>query len=282
MKFRQSVSLIILLALLSACSTRFLYDRLDWLIVWRVGGFVSLTAEQKDSFRTDLRDHLGQIRIEELPRIAGEIRKVSARLAANEFSAETIEAAYQRALTETDSLMTGLVPLSVNLLMSLDTEQKQELLENLNELNAEMYETYSGTSPEQRRKNRNKSTIKGIQRFTGRLSAGQKQLIDESLTSMADASEEWIAYQRDWQQRFFALLQEQPPREEYESRLTELFIYPRNYHSDEYRQRVDSNRRIMNGMTAQLLLGLSDGQRRRAVAKLDGYAARVASLAESG
>ena len=39
---------------LSACSTRFFYERLDWFIGWEIGGYVSLTNEQEDALPTDL------------------------------------------------------------------------------------------------------------------------------------------------------------------------------------------------------------------------------------
>jgi hypothetical protein len=62
--------------------------------------------------------------------------------------------------------------------------------------------------------------------------------------------------------------------------LTLLFVYPRSFHSPEYRARVDANRIIFNNMLAELLTGLTDKQRSRAVDKLDGYADMLRKLSD--
>jgi hypothetical protein len=166
-------------------------------------------------------------------------------------------------------------------LLSLSDEQVDELFESLEEFNQEMYEEYSGRTEEERRKNRDKSTVKFVQRFTGRLDDEQKLLITDALASMGDASEQWIEYQREWQRRFRDLIVNRPPSEEFRAELTTLFVYPRSFHSEEYRATVDANRTIFNQMFADLMNSLNDKQRGRFVDKIEGYADLVAKLAES-
>ena len=68
------------------------------------------------------------------------------------------------------------------------------------------------------------------------------------------------------------LIETRPPEDEYREELTLLFVYPRDFHSDEYRRKVDANRQILNEALAELLTGLGPRQRKRMVKKLDGYA----------
>ena len=86
--------------------------------------------------------------------------------------------------------MSGIVDPSMRFLRSLDEDQVQELFENLEEINQEMYEEYSGRNPEEREENRNKSAIKGTQEWTGRLNDEQKKLLTDALAEMDDASTE--------------------------------------------------------------------------------------------
>ena len=118
------------------------------------------------------------------------------------------------------------------------------------------------------------------QRFTGRLSSEQKFLITDARARMADSSEEWIEYQREWQRRFRALVENPPPSQAFRDELTLLFVYPRSFHTPEYRATVDANRAIFNDMLAELLTGLTDKQRSRVVEKLDGYAGMLLKLSE--
>ena len=118
------------------------------------------------------------------------------------------------------------------------------------------------------------------QRFTGRLSDEQKLLITDALAEMADSSEQWIEYQREWQLRFRLLVENPPPSQEFRDEITLLFVYPRNFHTPEYRATVDANRVIFNNMLSELLNGLSNNQRSRVVEKLGGYSELLNKLSE--
>lgn len=272
--------IVLLIVGVSACSTRFLYDKIDTFVVWKMGSFVSLSKPQKEELKQQIGDQLEVVRQDELPRVAGVLDEAARGIESGYVTPEMLDDGYRQMLALFDEFMLGIVPVSEWFLLSLSDEQVAELFENLEELNQEMYEDYSGPTAEERRENRDKSAIKMAQRFTGRLSAEQKLLITDALARMGDSSEEWIEYQREWQRRFRALVENPPPSQEFRDELTLLFVYPRSFHTPEYRATVDANRAIFNDMLAELLTGLTDKQRSRVVEKLDGYAGTLQKLAE--
>jgi hypothetical protein len=267
--------------ILGGCSSRFLYNKLDSLIVWRVQSYVSLTAEQKRDLKTDLQAHLDRIRLDEMPRAVALLEQSARQLESGPVTVAMMDARYREAQQVYDGLMLGIVPLAERFLRSLSEDQISEYFANIDELNDEMYDDYSGRTPDVREENRNRSALKMAKKFFGELSDEQQQLITGTLAGMEDASEEWIDYQRLWQQHFRELMQERPVADIYRARLTDLFVYPRNLHSAEYRARVDGNRVILNGMLEELFASLSDSQRQRAVKKLNGYADLLRELAEA-
>jgi hypothetical protein len=277
----RRIAVVFLCLLFTACSTNFFYERIDWFVVWRVNGYVSLTDEQKASLKADVGQRLDEMRVDELPRASRLLRQAGKDVNSGYVTADMIDARYQEMLDEFDQFMLGIVPVAMKLLRSLDDEQVAELFAELEEVNAEMYDEYSGRTAETREKNRNKSAIKSTQKWTGRLSDEQKLLIKEALAKMDDASEQWIDYQRQWQSRFKALIETRPPEDEYRQELTQLFVYPRELHSSEYRARVEANRGILNDMLAELLTGLSDKQRQRMVGELDDYADDLIKLSRA-
>jgi hypothetical protein len=277
----RRIAVVFLCLLFTACSTNFFYERIDWFIVWRVNGYVELNDEQKASLKADIGQRLDEMRVDELPRASRLLRQTARDVNSGYITADMIDARYQEMLVEFDQFMLGVVPVAMKLLRSLDDEQVAELFAELEEANAEMYDEYSGRTAEAREKNRNKSAIKSTQQWTGRLNAEQKLLIKEALAKMDDASEQWIDYQREWQFRFKALIETHPPEDEYRKELTQLFVYPRDLHSSEYRSRVEANRAILNNMLAELLTGLSDKQRQRMVGELDDYADDLIKLSRT-
>jgi len=279
---RSTFVLLCLSIFLTACSARFLYNKLDTFIIWKLNSYVSLTGEQKQALRSDLQTHLDSLRLNDMPQFAALIDMAAREVEAGPVSAAQIDARYEQMMSLYDEFMLGIVPLTERFLRDLSAEQVDELFANLDEINDEMYEDYSGRTPEQREKNRNKSAIRGVSDFTGRLNDEQKRLITDALERMDDASVQWIDYQRTWQQRFRALVSERPPLEVYHDELTMLLVYPRSLHSAEYRRKVDGNRIILNDMLSELLTGLSDRQRARMVKKLDEYVELLTDLAEAG
>jgi hypothetical protein len=279
--WRACLLLALLALVLGGCSSRFLYNKLDTLIVWRVQSFVTLTDEQEANLKADLQAHLDHVRINEMPRIANLLEQSVRDLESGSITAAMLNARYVEAMKFYDELMLGIVPPAERFLRSLSEEQIAEYFANFDELNDEMYDEYSGRTPEVREENRNRSALKTAKSFFGRLSDEQEALITGALENMEDASEEWIDYQRLWQQEFRDLIEERPASEEYRARLTDLFVYPRNLHSEEYRTRVDNNRVILNGMLEELFAGLTDRQRNRAVDKINGYVELLRELAEA-
>jgi FtsZ-interacting cell division protein YlmF len=270
---------LLTLLLITGCSTRFIYNQLDTLIVWKVGDYVSLRKDQKADLKEQLSDRLDYVRLNELPQLADILEETSLQVETGDVTRGMLDDGYVRLMALYDEFMLGIIPVSEWFLLSLSEEQVTELFENLEKLNQEMYEDYSGRTAEERRENRNKSAIKMTQKFTGRLREEQKELIENSLERMADSSEQWIVYQRAWQIRFRALIEDQPPSAEFHEELTLLFVYPRSLHSEEYRAIVDANRQIFNEMMVELLNGLDDNQRHRVIDKLDGYADTLNKLA---
>jgi hypothetical protein len=275
----QLIILLLLIGVTTSC-TRFLYNKIDTFVVWKIGSYVSLSKAQKKELKLQVGDNLELVRQDEMPRVAAVLDEAARGVESGYVTPAMLDDGYQQMLVLMDEFMLGIVPVSEWLLLSLSDEQVEELFENLEELNQEMYEDYSGPTDEERRDNRNKSAIKMAQRFTGRLSDEQKLLITDALAEMADSSVEWIDYQREWQGRFRGLVENPPPSQAFRDELTLLFVYPRSFHTPEYRARVDANRKIFNTMMEELLTGLTDKQRSRVVEKLDGYAETLTKLAE--
>jgi hypothetical protein len=271
-------ALLAALVLVGACSSRFLYNKVDWLIVWKVQSYVSLSNAQEQFLKTDIQAYLDQARANDLPRLAELLDRTARDIEAGVVTPDMIDARYAEVFGRYDEFMLGIVPLSERFLQGLSLEQVEELSASFDETNDEMYEKYSGRTSAEREKNRNEAAIKGTERFTGRLQEEQRQLIRDTLTRMEDASEEWVGYQREWQQRFRQLIISRPEGRAYTDELTLLFVYPGSLHSAEYRRRVEANRVIFNAMLAELLTGLSAGQRAYMVEKLRGYAELINKL----
>jgi hypothetical protein len=256
------VILCISLGLGGCSSTRLLYNQLDWLMVWYLDDYFDLDSDQKDELRTIVDANIEWHRATQLPRYAAFLREMELQ-AQMPATVATTEQNYWRTVDYWDDFMQHIVPSAYQFLILLTDEQIVELFERLEESNQELYEEYSGQNPEEREANRNRVTIKMVQRFTGKLNDDQKQFIAESLAGMEDASEDWVTNRREWQKQYRQLLESKPPTEEYLAELERLFATPRSADSPEYQERIDHNLQLSFEMISTLQNDLSDKQRAR-------------------
>lgn len=263
----------------SGCSTtRFLYDQLDWLIIWRLNGFFSLEHDQEQELRRIVRDTLEWVRVEQLPKFAIFLRAISQEFR-EPVTVEMLAGRSEEMIGLFEEFLVHIVPDAARFLASLNQEQIDELMENLEESNQELWEEYAGRSPERRQQRRERAAIKNAQRFTGRLSGEQREMMRSYTSSMHDVALEWIEGRRIWQQEFRALLEARPAADEYEARLTDLFLDPNSRDQPKYREKVDENRLTVLRMSVDLVTGLTDNQRDRLIRRLNNYARDFDALA---
>jgi len=277
----RTVVLVALLSLsLGGCSVvRTAYNQLDWVITRYLTKHFELDDAQERELRTMVDRNLEWHRTTQLPLYSDFLANLVATMD-EEVTPEQMGAAYNRTLVFWDDFMLQIVPDSQTFLANLSDEQVDQMIERLEKNNEEMYETYSGRTPEQREARRNKNTIKLAERVMGRLNDEQKDKIRESLAEMEDSSEDWVDNRRQWQVVFIELVREEPPEAEYRERLASLFVAPRDYDDPEFQAVIDRNLQRGLELTAWIVNSMTPQQRRKLNKRLLGFAEDFDRLAE--
>jgi len=274
--------LILLLSVLlfvGGCSVvRTAYNNLNWVVTYYLAKHFELDSEQKKDLRVMVDRNLSWHRETQLPLYSEFLGELSDSLN-KPVTPEEAGEAYTRMLDFWDSMMLQIVPDTQAFLSNLSDEQIEQMIVRMEENNQEMYDKYSGVTPEQREARRNKNTIKAAERVLGKLNEEQKMMIASSLADMEDATEDWVDNRRLWQAEFISLVRERPPEQEYTERLTHLFVYPRQYDEPEFQAVIDRNLGRSLNLTADLLNSLSDKQRKRAQQRLGKFATDFERLA---
>lgn len=274
------VTVLVIAAIVGGCiSTRFIYNQLDWFITWQLSGYFDLEKEQSQQLRATVSRQLEWVRVEQLPAYAELLRAIAGEAGTGELTPSRWEAIYAQMIALFDEFLRHVIPDAVAFLSTLSDDQVEYMIEKLQEENEELAREYSGRTPEQRQRRREKAIIKGMQRFTGRLNGDQKALVSSAVASMYDNSEEWLLGRRLWQQDFRRLLLERPPTPEFEARLLEISIDPNYMDAPEYRAKVEANQRIVLGMMADIIVSLDDKQRQRFQDRMNGFADDFDNLA---
>ncbi len=259
------------LALLPACTTGLVYNRMDWVVSWYVNGLVDLDEAQEAELRRMVDRTMSWHRQTQLPKYVALAEELAAS-ADRPLSTAEVEARYQQVSGYLDEFMQHVIPDAAPLLRTLSASQLAELRDSLEEDNQDLWEDYAGATRDQRRGRRLKTTVRVLQRFVGRLSTGQRATVESDLTGMNDVSEQWLGRRRFWQEEFLRLLGSPLPEAEFASALQHMALDPNQFDSADYRRQVDHNRRIVTAMFADLSGGLSASQQRHLQRKFLEYA----------
>ena len=269
----------LLAAALGGCGIGLVYPRLDTLGTWYVEGLVSLDDTQSTELERMLEARLDWHRDSELVRYATFLRGMSDSVQRRTDAGTWREAARQAEVFWRD-LGAGLAPVAVALGPTLTDEQVDELLRSLAEQDDEEWEEYADRTPEQRIERRQKSWRRGIERYTGRLDASQRALVNARAAASGSAIPEWREYRRAWREELAATLRVRGDAAQFEPRITRLFAHPDDWWTPGYRAALERRRGDLIDLLVELDATLSARQRAAAGREFTSLAAELEALSK--
>lgn len=269
--------LLTCLLFLSACSFRFLYSQLDWLVPWRLSEYVSFDSEQRSLLEQRLfmqiQWHCGT----QLEDYAAWFREL--KQAPLPYSREDIERYFERTNEFWQVLMQQISPDVAALLASASKSQVEELFDNLERHNRELEEEYVSPAWKtvQRRRVARMSEI--LVRWVGPLNAQQKRALASWASELGQGGDEWLASRRSWQAalREAMALRGQPER--FEARIEQLLVTPEMLWPEAYQREYARMRSLTFDMLAEVSARQTPEQIRHFHYELDSWADDFEQLA---
>lgn len=276
---RQSLVLLLLLALLGGCSsTTFLYNRLDIIIPWYMRDYVSLERTQRDRLDQLLAPALDWHRREELPRYRqqllvwrGDLDGQLSAAIVGDWRRE-LEAAFARVEARSVALM-------VSLGEGLGDEQIQQFLAKLDEQQVEFEQEYLQRSDEQYSEDVAERLRDSLGDTLGRLSSEQKTIIEAAAGNMWRADRLWLAERREWHAELREILRREPG---WQQALDTALEARQDNTSQQYEDTYDNNAQVISGAIAEVLNIRTERQDRRLQRRIDGFLEDLDSLIAYG
>lgn len=209
-------------ALLTSCSTtKLVYNRLDWLVSWEIGKYVELEGRSKLLFDSGFAALWHWHRSTQLAAYAKDLREIAAA-AQGPVDEAQLRGWFERADVHAGHLFDEALPPVAQVLQSLDDAQVARMLERMAEQRKEEAEDESEHTPEEALERRVRATTRGLRRWLGSASEGQKALVREWAASRRDNPEAWARYGENWSRAFTQTLAARA-EPDFEARLKKLF-----------------------------------------------------------
>lgn len=202
--------LLLLLLTLAGCSTRFFYNRLDFLVPWHLRDYVSLEREQRALLDRELAGFLDWHRQQELPRYHQLLAQARERLddGFTQEDAAFLTGEAQRAL---DRLQWRSLEWMLPLGQSLTDEQILEFIASLREQQSEYQEKYLERDEQQYRDDACERLDDNVRRFLGRLEQAQKERLHRACGELIRSDHLWLASRAAWIEELEGLLLQREP-----------------------------------------------------------------------
>ena len=277
-----SAPLLVVVLLVSGCTSRFIYNRLDTLASWYFESLVALNDGQRTELRTWLENTLAWHRRSELTRYAAFLSDLSAS-AAQPGDHNSYDAVRKRFEGLVSDLAEKTAPEASQLLVTLSPQQIDELVDNLAEKTRESTEENAEAVAEHEwHPNQIKSVTRQVKRWTGSVTPAQKQIVATVVNELEPTYLEWAESQDAWRNALRDALLTRDTQSEGgpPQRVLELLREPDHAWTEAYSQKVARNRERYLRLFGELDVSLTAQQRDHLRNELTKLAQQLHNLAQ--
>ena len=249
-KFAVIITIVFILA--SCSSTKFAYQYADRGIVWWVDDYISMTDDQEDQLKRDIRDLLDWHCTEELPRYSQWLAELKQDVRSGHLQNTRVSCHQEQLLSFIPPLVDRAKPAVKRLLSSLIDKQVKELADNMADSQVKLEDEFLADDPEQTRQARTERTKKRIERWLGTLNDPQTRILEQWSSNRGRQTEIWLEGRRTWQKKLLEAL-EQRKEGGFDRAIDYLIDNYDELRGPEYQQMMLESRVSMTGLLTALL-----------------------------
>ncbi len=253
----RNLIMIVLLILSTACSNKFFYNQLDWLIPWYVDDYVDLTFVQKENLDKQVEMLLQWHRGEELSRYIEILNHIENDVT-EDVSVDTVKLWFDVVLFAAKRIEINILPSAIELGEKLSEEQMAEFVTNLWDRQAELEEEYLSRNNEEYIEDNYENLSDNLAKYVGRLSDTQKERLNTAASTMQRFDKVWLEDRRAWLEKIEGLMKRE---QGWQQATIDAFAVRAGQQPKRFKQYLSYNTNIINEAIADVLNELSDKQR---------------------
>jgi hypothetical protein len=267
-KIKQTLIFLLITVLISGCGFRFVYNHLDWWTNWYLDDYVSLSKQQQRLFDDEFEQlHLWH-RKTQLPLYSQQLKTL--KLAINNTVDENQIAGNLAMFAEHwQNFLIAAEPRLQPLAFSLNTEQKQQLLQALREGNQERLDDHEDLTNKQWLEERAEEQEEQLKEWFGKLTKAQKKEVATMSQSFQRSFDPWINYRQRWTSQFSELLNGNLPDHQFKFEFYRLFVNGRRLRSETFNVITKNNNQVFAKTFVYMATNANEKQRKRINKKLN-------------
>lgn len=267
-KIKKILLCLFIAILVSGCSFRFVYNHLDWWTNWYLDDYVELNEQQQKRFDQAFEQlHLWH-RKTQLPKYSQQLKSLKFAIN-NAIDENNVAENLAMFATHWQNFLVAAEPKLQPLAFSLNDEQKQRLLNAMQENNQERLDDYEALSDQQWFEEKADEQQKQLKKWFGKLTKAQKAQVLLMSQEFQRSFEPWINYRQQWTNEFAQLLNGNLPEHQFKFEFYRLFVNGRSLRNDEFNGITENNNQVFAKIFVYMVNNASAKQMKRINKNID-------------
>ncbi|HZF27232.1 MAG TPA: DUF6279 family lipoprotein [Steroidobacteraceae bacterium] len=277
---RASWLVLLCLTLIGGCTAQFLYNRLNFLIPWYLGGHVSLDDSQEAELKSAIAALTAWHRSSQLARYSAFMRSVAVEIE-QPVNRDQIEQASHTVEGFWVDIIRELTPDAARWLQSLSPAQVDELLASFTEDDEDSRDEECTAPSEKQLERRTKGITRAVKYWAGALNDTQQALVAAAAKDLHPTGCDWLESRAHWRDELKRALATHGDTQARDSAVRALLLDPRPSWTQAYRSGFEANRGRIIDLMAELDATWTPEQRKAIQAKLRKLAGDLDQLTAS-
>ncbi|MEZ8102679.1 DUF6279 family lipoprotein [Vibrio bivalvicida] len=255
---------------LSGCSTKFVYNNMDWLLLEYLDDYVELNDSQEEIVSQKVAVLSEWHRTEEIPNYIEHLDELMA-IDPTTFTLEQLEVQEVKFQQHSQRLVARVAPELYAVARELSNDQVEELMNSIRVRHTKYKRKYQKL-PDPEIKARYKARIEeNLETWIGNLTKQQHILLDKWVDELYVTSHDWIHHQTKMRIEVNALLSNRLDMAKFQPEFRQLMFNPNSFYAPELEQKIDYNKQVANRYLIQVINSMTSKQTKYYRDELQGW-----------
>jgi hypothetical protein len=267
---RAITAVLVISLFASGCTIKLAYNFLDWGLFWQLEDYVKFNRDQRSLVKDEISKLVDWHRSDELPKYADKLEKLANGLESG-LTIKQLNETYNALSDGWQRIVIETLPAAGEILSNLTEQQVNAFFKILIEEEEDDARDIEHDTSEQLIAENEAYIREKVADLIGKLNDKQKLLIAKWAQDIEPTEQLSLDHSIQWRTKMQAAMADRQDKQQLEQVLMILFANPDQLWSDQYRQLIETNQRLVIKLLFEMNQTLTDKQREKLIRKLNSF-----------
>ncbi|EGU48309.1 putative lipoprotein [Vibrio orientalis CIP 102891 = ATCC 33934] len=251
--------LLIICSALIGCSSKFVYNNMDWLLVEYLEDYVELDNAQEDLVERKIEVLSEWHRREEIPHYIDHLDELMA-IEPQSFTIEQLQVQQDKIQQHSLRLVARIAPEMYALARELSDSQVNELMDSIRVRHTKYKKKYQKLSEVEIKARYKERIVDSLETWMDELTQGQLKTVDDWVDELYVTTDDWINYQTNMRIEMNSLLDHRLNVASFQPQFNKLMFNPDTLYPPHLEEKIEYNKQIGNQYLVKVINAMTDEQ----------------------